>query len=644
MLNYFLDAPRPVKRAISVAYDCLAITLALYTAWAMRLGAWTIKTQPADWYCLLFVIGISIYTFMRQGLYRAILRYMAHEAITSVFTGTLISGASLVIVSFFFNSSIPNSVPFIYVLTTLFFVGLPRVVIRNIVQLYHPIDRTNVIIYGAGDSGHQLAANLLRSTEFLPIAFIDDNPKLHGSFIRNLEVFPPSAINQLIADHNVKEVLLAVDMQPRAERLHIVRILEKLPVKVQTIPRYAEIVSGKARIEELRHIEIEDLLGRDPVEPNPLLMGANINNKVVMVTGAGGSIGSELCREILKCSPRSLVLFELNEFNLYQINDELTASIRQKNIGIEIIPLLGSIQNQTQLETILNSFQVDTIYHAAAYKHVPLVEQNLIEGIRNNLFGTYHCAQAAINCGVSTFVLISTDKAVRPTNIMGASKRLAEMVLQSLEKEQKTTRFCMVRFGNVLGSSGSVVPKFREQIQHGGPITVTHPDITRFFMTTPEAAQLVIQAGAIAKGGDVFVLDMGEPIKIIDLAKEMILISGLSLKTRDNPDGDIEIQFTGLRPGEKLYEELLVDDCLPTQHPRIMRAEETCLKWSEMLNLLDELQDLCMRFNYTELHKAVMESPAAFKPLNKINDLTYLGRQNSYPPLKIVPPQANKRK
>ncbi len=629
MLTSFLEAPRPVKRLISVTYDCFAISLSLYLAWALRLGTLDIGAQPVDWVCLLITLVVSIATFIRLGLYRAILRYMAHEAVVTVMLGTLVSSLSLAASDFFLNASLPRSVPIIYIFTSLFFVAMPRMLIRNLVHMLMPRSGTKVIIYGAGKSGSQLAAAAQHSRDFWPIAFVDDDQKIHGSSVRGLSVLSPSKIPQLIKEHRAEKILLALGKAPRGDRRRTIRNLEAYSIKVQTIPAFTDLVNEKARIEELRDIEIEDLLGRDPVQGNNQLMDTNINGKVVMVTGAGGSIGSELCRQIINHHPKTLILFELNEYNLYKIEEELAQQITKSASNVVLAPLLGSVQHRNRVEKAMSSFGVETVYHAAAYKHVPLVEQNLIEGVRNNLFGTQCCAEAAIASGVKTFVLISTDKAVRPTNIMGASKRLAEIMLQSLATTQDSTTICMVRFGNVLGSSGSVVPKFQQQIEKGGPVTITHPEITRYFMTTSEAAQLVIQAGAMAKGGDVFVLEMGDPVKIINLAREMILLSGLTIKDEQNPNADIEIQITGMRPGEKLYEELLVEqNCLGTEHPRIMRAEETNIEWEDAKELLNRIDKHCHSFDYESLRNELMSSPAIFRPLNGIDDLIYQSTEN----------------
>jgi FlaA1/EpsC-like NDP-sugar epimerase len=645
MLSYFLEAPRSVKRFISVTYDCCAISLSLYLAWALRLGQFDIGARPIDWLCLVITLAISITAFIRLGLYRAILRYMAHEAVVTVMFGTLISSLSLAASDFFLKASLPRSVPIIYVFTSLFFVAMPRLFIRSLVQMLMPRSGTKVIIYGAGKSGSQLASAAQHSTEFWPVAFVDDDKKLHGSSVRGLSVLSPTMIPQLIKDHSAEKILLALGNTPRCKMRWTIRTLEEYSIKVQTIPAFSDLVNERTRIEELRDIEIEDLLGRDPVQGNSRLMDRNIGNKVVMVTGAGGSIGSELCRQIIIHSPIALILFELNEYNLYKIEDELSRAILKSNFSIELVPLLGSVQHKNRVEKVMSSFGVDTVYHAAAYKHVPMVEQNLIEGVRNNLFGTQCCAEAAIAAGVKTFVLVSTDKAVRPTNIMGASKRLAEIMLQSLASTQTETKICMVRFGNVLGSSGSVVPKFQEQIARGGPVTITHPEITRYFMTISEAAQLVIQAGSMAKGGDVFVLEMGDPVKIVDLAKEMISLSGLTIKDENNPNADIEIQFSGLRPGEKLYEELLVEqNCHGTEHPRIMRAEESHIQWEDAEKLLNRVDKQCHEFDYEGLRAEFVASPASFKPLNDIDDLIYkkMKVRPQFNLIKAIPKPQNK--
>lgn len=638
MIAHFLNAQRTSKRIISVTYDCFAVTFSLYLAIALRLGTFSIPAETSILLCLAATLAVSIITFVRLGLYRAVLRYMAHQAMLSVFIGVLVSSITLATTSFYFEAPMPRSVPVIYVFTALFFVGLPRSLFRNLVQLMHPRGKEKVIIYGAGDSGSQLSAALQHSPEFMPVAFIDEDQRLHRSSINGLVVHCVEQLDTLLRQHGVQKILLAVDTNSRHEKHRIVRQLEEYNVTVETIPPVADIVTGRAKIEELRHIEIEDLLGRDAVTPDEQLLGVNITGKVVMVTGAGGSIGSELCRQILHLRPNTLVLLELNEFHLYQVEQQLKQMNICEQVDCEIVPLLGSVQHLRRLETVMRSYHVETVYHAAAYKHVPLIEQNLIEGVRNNVFGTWHCAEAAVAAGVKTFVLISTDKAVRPTNIMGATKRLAELAIQGIAQRQSDTRFCMVRFGNVLGSSGSVVPLFRQQIKEGGPVTVTHPEITRYFMTISEASQLVIQAGALAEGGDVFVLEMGEPVKIVNLAKEMILLSGLSVKDEENPDGEIEIEYTGLRPGEKLYEELLVGgNCTGTIHPRIMRAEEAYLAWEIIEEQLSAMDTMCRQYDFQGLHKLIQSEYTEYRPQHALEDLLHQQKEEE-PKLRIVYP------
>ena len=617
MLKALFESKRSTKRIISLLYDASAIALALYCAICLRLGTFTFQITSKELITLGITIVVSIAVFIRLGLYRAILRYMALPAVATIVTGVCISGLALAASSFFTRSTIPRSVPLIYISTALLFIGTPRFFIRSIVsQLYkdrHSLKEA-VIIYGAGYTGHQLALSL-QTTPFKPVAFVDDNPKLKGSFIAGLKVHRPKQLIQLAKEHSAKKVLLALGNASRSERMTVIKNLEPLSISVQTIPDLNDVLTGRAKIEDIKDVEIDDLLGRDPVEPNEKLLHACITNKVVLVTGAGGSIGSELCRQILRQKPTHLILLELNEYSLYKIEQELRKALDAVKSKTELISLLGSVQNQPRLESIMSTFGVHTVYHAAAYKHVPLVEHNVIEGINNNVFGTWYCAEAAIKTGVESFVLVSTDKAVRPTNVMGASKRVGELVLQGLTERQSATHFTMVRFGNVLGSSGSVVPLFREQIKQGGPITVTHPDIIRYFMTIPEAAELVIQAGSMGEGGDVFVLDMGEPVKIADLAKRMIRLSGLEVKNDANPSGDIEIQFTGLRPGEKLYEELLVgDNIIGTDHPRILRAEEKALNWQETQVFLSKLDEACRHFECDTIQNLLLTVPTGYTP------------------------------
>ncbi|MDX1453581.1 MAG: nucleoside-diphosphate sugar epimerase/dehydratase, partial [Oleiphilaceae bacterium] len=444
------------------------------------------------------------------------------------------------------------------------------------------------------------------------------------SILNGIRVYSPEELASVIARYSAKNVLLALGHAPRSRRSGVLRCLERFPVVVQTMPDINDVVSGKAKIEEIRDVEIEDLLGRDEVLPDKELLADCITKKSVMVTGAGGSIGSELCRQIVRLKPARLVLFELSEYALYQIEHELKEYLNKKGVHVDIHPVMGSVQKQNRLEAVMRTFSVDTVYHAAAYKHVPLVEHNIIEGVRNNVFGTWYCAEAAIKAHVETFVLISTDKAVRPTNVMGATKRLAELVLQGLAKRQDTTRFCMVRFGNVLGSSGSVVPLFRKQIKEGGPVTVTHPDITRYFMTIPEAAQLVLQAGSMGEGGDVYLLDMGESVRIDDLARKLIRLMGLDVRDQGNPEGDIAIEYTGLRPGEKLYEELLIgNEPQLTSHPRIMKGRELALDWKAVEKLLQDLDVACHAFDVESVREQLLAAPIDYNPSDSISDLVW---------------------
>ncbi len=518
---------------------------------------------------------------------------------------------------------LPRTVVGIYFLVLLLLTSGSRLLFRMILN-YGVKGSAPVLIYGAGESGRQLLPALMQAKEYFPVAFVDDNPRLHKAVIHGVTVYPSDKLSYLVDRYGIKKILLAMPSVSKSQRQKVITRLEHLPCEVLSIPGMVDLVEGRAQISNLKKVSIDDLLGRDPVAPDAKLMAENITGKAVMVTGAGGSIGSELCRQIVRYKPAKLVLFELSEYALYAIEKELSALCDKEVLNVPVIPLLGSVQRQNRLQMVMKSFGIQTVYHAAAYKHVPLVEHNVVEGVRNNVFGTLYCAESAIESGVETFVLISTDKAVRPTNTMGTTKRLAELVLQALSARQSQTRFCMVRFGNVLGSSGSVVPLFEKQIAQGGPVTLTHRDIIRYFMTIPEASQLVIQAGAMGHGGDVFVLDMGDPVKIYDLAKRMIRLSGLSVRDDKNPDGDIAIEVTGLRPGEKLYEELLIGDSVQgTSHPRIMTANEVMLPWQDLSLLLKELDQACHDFDHERIRSLLLQAPAAFKPTDDICDLVW---------------------
>ncbi|WP_420590295.1 polysaccharide biosynthesis protein [Bacterioplanoides sp.] len=613
MLSYLLNTKRSIKRLITLSYDVVAIPAAIYMALALRHG----DILPTISLNVLFSIGITAFTtvlvFIRLGFYRAVVRFMTSKAFSSLGVGILISAMILGTSSFLAQASVPRSSIIIYVFTAFALLALPRLFIRSIITQQGKAGAQPVVIYGSGQQGLELSHSLAANKEYRPIAFIDDCKKKQGTQINGLKVFAANELDELLENHPCRKVLLALGNTSFSERKQLIERLAVKKLEVLTTPAVADIVSGKAKIEEIREVEIEDLLGRDAVDPQKDLICQNISDKVVLVTGAGGSIGSELCRQAIRQKPTQLILLELNEFSLYSIEQELNRINDEERLNVKLISILGSVQRQNRLETIFKTFKVQTIYHAAAYKHVPLVEHNVVEGVRNNVFGTWYCAEAAITASVERFVLVSTDKAVRPTNVMGTSKRLAELVLQALNERQSETLFCMVRFGNVLGSSGSVVPLFRKQIKSGGPLTVTHPDIIRYFMTIPEASQLVIQAGAMGKGGDVFVLDMGEPVKITNLAKKMIQLSGLTEKTEEDPNGDIEILFSGLRPGEKLYEELLIGANVEgTNHPRIMTANEVFLSWPETHNLLHRLDKACHEFRVEDVISLLLEAPAAY--------------------------------
>ena len=613
MIRYLLNASRPTKRIMTVAYDILAIPVAVYLALALRYGIWNPTLTSEILFAVAITTTVTLGIFIRLGLYRAVVRFMTGKAFSTLAIGISISALILTTSSFLLNANLPRSSTIIYFFTAFALLGTPRLFIRSIVSQLGKAQCEPVLIYGAGNQGVALAHALAASELYRPCAFIDDDRKKQGTTIHGLRVISKDQIEDLTNQYDISKILLALGKTSFGQRRTLIESLSSNNLEILTAPAVNDIVSGKARIEEVREVEIDDLLGRDCVSPNAELLSNNITDKVVLVTGAGGSIGSELCRQVLTQRPSKLILLELNEYSLYAIEQELQNTAKSIGIDTEIISILGSVQKQNRLETIFKAFNVQTIYHAAAYKHVPMVEHNVVEGVRNNVFGTWYCAEAAIAAGVERFVLISTDKAVRPTNVMGASKRVAELVLQALNERQRDTLFCMVRFGNVLGSSGSVVPLFRRQINNGGPITVTHPDIIRYFMTIPEASQLVIQAGAMGKGGDVFVLDMGEPVKITSLAKKMIKLSGLSEKTTEKPDGDIEIQFTGLRPGEKLYEELLVGENVEgTEHPRIMTANEVHLSWPETHNFLGRLDKACHDFEVEDVISLLLEAPAAY--------------------------------
>lgn len=629
-----LRLPRPAKRIVALVADALLCLLAVWLAFGLRLDSWRML-QGAEWIAVAASLAIAIPLFVVTGFYRAIFRYTGWAALMTVAKVMLAYGF---LYAFLFTivrvDGVPRTVGILQPLVLLMLVGGMRVGVRYwLGGLYRrEVQRERlprVLIYGAGAAGRQLAAALSNSREMVPVGFVDDDFTLIGNTINGLSVFSREKLRDAIEKLQVTDVLLAIPSASRARRNEIISDLRTLPVRVRTLPGVIDLAYGRVQPSDLRELEIEDLLARDAVAPNGILLNKDIRGRVVLVTGAGGSIGSELCRQIIAAEPTTLLLLELTEYALYAIHDELEAKlVAMGGASVRLVPLLGSVCDRRRIDEIFRTWHPDTVYHAAAYKHVPLVEHNPGEGIRNNVIGTMTIAQSAMEHGVANFVLISTDKAVRPTNIMGASKRLAEMVLQGLAHSTEhagRTRFSMVRFGNVLGSSGSVVPKFRQQIKDGGPITLTHADITRYFMTIPEAAQLVIQAGAMASGGDVFVLDMGQPVRIIDLARRIVELSGLSIKDEANPAGDIEIVVSGLRPGEKLYEELLIgENPQPTQHPRIMKAHEDFLPWERLESELNALEDALASNDVAALRSMLQRLVSGYQASPEVVDWIYL--------------------
>ena len=640
IVSKILSLPRNAKRLIVLSLDLFIIPLALWCSFSLRLGIFFVPDDlsfvPEDArydviYLFLIAPVIAIPIFIRFGLYRAIIRYIGFIAMWSIIKAvslyTLVFGIVILLSGL---PGVPRSVIIINWLLVVLMIGCTRALGRWWLTGSFNLSsrgekKRKVVIYGAGHAGVQIASALASGSELHPIAFIDDNPALQGNYIEGCRVFPFSRLSSLIEDYTVKEVLLAMPSVSRSRRSQVITMLEPYSVHVTTVPGLHDLASGRLKAEDIREVGINDLLGRIPVEPDQELLNANINGKAVMVTGAGGSIGSELCRQIIRLDPSALILYERSEHDLYLIEKEMLEIAQKLYPGIpnRVVPILASVLDQNRMEAVCEAFGVETIYHAAAYKHVPMVEKNPSEAVRNNVLGTYCVAQAAIDSGVETFVLISTDKAVRPTSTMGATKRFAEMILQELAKQDKLkTRFTMVRFGNVLESSGSVIPLFREQIKNGGPVTVTDPKIIRYFMTIPEAAQLVIQAGAMGEGGEVFLLDMGEPVKILDMAKRLIHLSGLEVKDEDNPEGDIEIVYTGLRPGEKLYEELLIgENNLPTRHPLIMAANEDSLPWEALGRYIDQFEQAIQSHDVEKSRELLVEAVKGFTPQCDVADL-----------------------
>jgi len=577
--------------------DALLLPLALITSVLLRLGGnWDNHLNEFLW---LF-IALPMWTipiFISLGLYNAVIRYIDEKIVVIVLFGVSLSVFILSVVTKYAQiTAFPISAIIIFWVFALAYIGGTRILLRGIYRTLNHQTKSNVAIYGAGSAGVQLCLSLQAGKEYHPVAFFDDNPKVWGKSICGIMVYQPKDVAKILRQHNIEQVLLAIPSSTVARRKQIINLLEPLMVKISTIPGIADLISGEVTINDIKKVDIEDLLGREQIPADISLMQKNISGKNVLITGAGGSIGSELCRQIAQIQPKILILFEISEYALYQIHKELS----NKYPNLHIVDILGDINDENIVNLVIQKFQVNTIYHAAAYKHVPIVEFNPLAGVKNNIIGTHTVAKAALKHNVEIMVLISTDKAVRPTNVMGATKRVAEMVLQALQQLSTHTIFTMVRFGNVLGSSGSVVPLFKEQIKSGGPVTVTHPEVIRYFMTISEAVQLVIQAGSLANGADVFILDMGEPVKIVELAKRMIHLSGFNVKDENTPDGDIAIKFTGLRPGEKLYEELLIgNNPQLTSHPRIMKGNEVSLDYTEVKHHIEHLNAAMSKFDVT---------------------------------------------
>ncbi|MCU1722231.1 polysaccharide biosynthesis protein [Pseudomonas sp. 5P_5.1_Bac1] len=653
-----LGLPRRQKRLLQVLTDVVLVWVALWLAFVVRLGIDEMANPIRD-HLWLFISAqiIAIPLFIRFGMYRAVMRYFGNDALIAIIKAVSLSALILGVAVYWYSNHqnvVPRSIIFNYWWLSLILVGGLRLAMRQyflgdwFTAAQH-VPFTNrddglpkVAIYGAGSAGNQLVAALRLGKMMRPVAFIDDDSSIADRVISGLQVYKPRHLQKMIDRTGAQEILLAIPSVTRVRRREILGFLEEFPLHVRSVPGFMDLASGRVKVDDIQEVDIADLLGRDAVPAQEDLLERCISDQSVMVTGAGGSIGSELCRQILGLHPRILLLFEHSEFNLYSILSELEQRVRRESLPTKILPILGSVRNQGQMLDIMKTWRVDTVYHAAAYKHVPMVEHNIAEGVLNNVIGTLNTAQAALQAGIANFVLISTDKAVRPTNVMGSTKRLAEMTLQALSRELapvlfgdkgnvsqvNKTRFTMVRFGNVLGSSGSVIPLFHKQIKSGGPLTVTHPNITRYFMTIPEAAQLVIQAGSMGQGGDVFVLDMGEPVRITELAEKMIHLSGLSVRSDRNPHGDIAIEFTGLRPGEKLYEELLIgDNVAATRHPMIMTANEDYLSWDVLKERLSELLRAIEVDDYNRVRQLLRETVSGYAPDGEIVDWIYQQRR-----------------
>lgn len=653
--RYLVNLSRRKKRLIQVCTDVVLIWLALWLSFTVRLGIDEMY-NPILEHSWLFLAApvVAIPLFIRFGMYRAVMRYFGNDALITIIKAVTLSALILAVVVYWYSSHkvvVPRSIIFNYWWLSMVIIGGLRLIMRQyflgdwfsgaqqIPFTNRDDGQVKVAIYGAGTAGNQLLAALRMGRTMRPVAFIDDDSDLANRIIAGLQVYKPKHLQQMVKETGAQEILLALPSASRARRKEILALLEPYPMHVRSVPAFADLASGRVKVDDIQDVDIADLLGRDAVPAQEELLWRCNKKQTVLVTGAGGSIGSELCRQIIRLGPKTLLLFDHSEFNLYSILTELEQCVRRESLAVQLLPILGSVRNQQHLADVMSTWRVDTVYHAAAYKHVPMVEHNIAEGILNNVYGTLCTAQAALQSGVPNFVLISTDKAVRPTNVMGSTKRLSELILQGLSQEAapvmygdsdkisrvNKTRFTMVRFGNVLGSSGSVIPLFHQQIKSGGPLTVTHPKITRYFMTIPEAAQLVVQAGAMGQGGDVFVLDMGEPVKIFELAEKMIHLSGFSVRNSANPQGDIAIEFSGLRPGEKLFEELLIGhDVSPTAHPMIMAANEDYLPWDALRERLGWLFKAVSDDDYARVRQLLRELVNGYMPEGDIVDWVYL--------------------
>lgn len=653
-----LGLTRRQKRAFQVVTDVFLVWFALWMAFVVRLGIDEL-INPFTEYLWLFLSAtvIAIPLFIRFGMYRAVMRYFGNDALIIIIKAVSLSSLILALVVYWSGDHqifVPRSVIFNYWWLSMVMIGGLRLAMRQYflgdwftAAQHVPFANRDdglpkVAIYGAGAAGNQLVAALRMGRLLRPVAFIDDDGSIADRVISGLHVYKPKHIQQMLDVTGAQQILLAIPSASRGRRREILTFLEGFALHVQSVPGFMDLASGRVKVDDIQEVDIADLLGRDSVPPQDELLEHCIKEQSVLITGAGGSIGSELCRQILTLQPTTLLLYEHSEFNLYSILQELEQRVVRESLSVKLLPILGSVRNQEKLFDVMKTWHVDTVYHAAAYKHVPMVEHNIAEGVLNNVIGTLNAAQASLRANVANFVLISTDKAVRPTNVMGSTKRLAEMTLQALSSEiapvlfgetsnvsrVNKTRFTMVRFGNVLGSSGSVIPLFHKQIKSGGPLTVTHPKITRYFMSIPEAAQLVIQAGSMGLGGDVFVLDMGEPVKIVELAEKMVHLSGLSIRSEKNLQGDISIEFTGLRPGEKLYEELLIgDNVVSTPHPMIMSANEDYLPWDVLKARLAELLTAVEQDDYARVRQLLRETVSGYSPDGEIVDWIYQQRR-----------------